>query len=177
MKNRYSVVAARASDVPRLPMIELAAATLLAGQAPAAVLAETTSLAQLELARRHGRLWVALCEGQPVGFAHVELIEPGVAHLQEIDVMPAHGRRGLGRALVTAVCGWAAAHKYRAVTLTTFRDVPWNMPFYARLGFVEVLPHELTPALRSLLDKEAQAGLAPERRVAMQQRVGVSSAS
>jgi hypothetical protein len=24
---------------------------------------------------------------------------------------------------------------YPAVTLTTFRDVPWNAPFYTRLGF------------------------------------------
>ncbi len=47
--------------------------------------------------------------------------------------------------------------------LTTFRDVPWNMPFYARLGFDEVAPNELTPALRAVLADEARRGLDPAR--------------
>lgn len=170
MDTSYSIVAARATDVPQLPLIELAAATLLAGHAPAAALAETTSVAQLDRARRDGRLWVALRDDLPVGFAHVELIEPGAAHLQEVDVLPAHGRRGIGRALVSAVCSWSAWRGYGTVSLTTFRDVPWNMPFYARLGFNEMLPHELTPALRSILNAEVHAGLDATRRVAMRWR-------
>jgi hypothetical protein len=41
------------------------------------------------------------------------------------------------------------------------------MPFYARLGFEEIPPEELTPALLSVVDDETRRGLDPSRRVAM----------
>ena len=163
----YRIAAARPCDLPLLPAIELAAATLLAGHAPASVLAETTSQADLENAQQRGHLWVALADGVPVGFAHIEVLAPGIAHLEEVDVHPEHGRRGLGRRLVLAACQWAATNGYSWVTLTTFREVPWNMPFYARLGFEEIPPEELTPALLSVVDDETRRGLDPSRRVAM----------
>lgn len=167
MTPEYKITAARPSDLPRLPAIELAAARLLAGHAPESVLTETTSQEELQDARRRGHLWVALADDVPVGFAHAEILEPGVAHLEEIDVHPEHARRGLGTSLVMAVCAWAAAGGYRAVTLTTFRDVPFNMPFYARLGFEVIPPAELSPALRSVVQAETRRGLNPARRVAM----------
>lgn len=168
---RYTIVRARPGDVPRLAAIELAAAALLEGHAPAAVLREVTEGSRLQGAQRQGRLWVALAGSRPVGFAHVELLEPGSAHLEEIDVHPDHGRRGLGRRLVAEVCRWAARLGHRGVTLTTFRDVPWNAPFYARLGFVEIPPAELSPALDAVLRREALAGIDRTRRVAMRWRV------
>ncbi len=163
----YTIARARPKDLAVLPAIELAAARLLVGHAPESVLNETTSDEVLNTAQRHGHLWVALADDVPVGFAHIEVIEPTVAHLEEIDVHPQHGRRGLGTKLVRAICAWAIAAGYHSVTLTTFRDVPWNMPFYARLGF-EVIPSEaLSPALRSVVQDETRRGLDPTRRVAM----------
>ena len=163
----YTITAARPSDVPLLPAIELAAATLLAEHAPASVLAETTSPVELADAQRRGHLWVALADEAPVGFAHIKVREPGAAHLEEIDVHPEHGRRGLGTRLVIAACQWAAGNGYSFVTLTTFRDVRWNQPFYARLGFEEIPPEALSPALLSVIDEERRRGLDPGRRVAM----------
>ena len=165
--HRYRVVHARPHDLPLLPAIELAAARLLTGHAPAAVLAETTTQFAFREAWRHGRLWVALADHVPVGFAHVVVREPGVAHLEELDVHPEHGRRGLGRWLVTTVCTWAMSRGFSAVTLTTFRDVPWNMPFYQRLGFGVVPSGEISPALLSVVIDEYRRGLDPERRVVM----------
>ena len=164
---KYQIAAARPHDLALLPAIELAAARLLSGHAPESVLSEATSQEDFEHALRQGHLWVALVEDVPVGFAQVKVLEPTVAHLDEIDVHPEHGRRGLGGRLVTAVCGWAAASGYRSVTLSTFRNVPWNMPFYARLGF-EVIPQdELSAALRSVVQDEARRGLDLGRRVVM----------
>ena len=163
----YEIAAAQPHDLPLLPAIELAAATLLAGRAPASVLAETTTQAVLEDAQQRGHLWVALADGVPVGFAHIELLEPGLAHLEEIDVHPEHGRRGLGRRLVSTVCRWAATSGYSGVTLTTFRDVPWNMPFYARLGFEEIPLKELSPGLLCVIEDEARRGLDPRLRAVM----------
>ena len=166
----YRIALARASDLPQLAAIELSAATLLAGHAPESVLTETTSHDVFTAAQRAGHLWVALSGDAPVGFAHVVVLEPAVAHLEEIDVLPEHGRRGLGSRLVMAVCDWAESAGYRSVTLTTFRDVPWNMPFYARLGFEVIPPEALSPALQSVVRDETRRGLDPTRRVAMRRR-------
>ena len=163
----YVITAARTKDLPLLPEIEVAAARLLAGHAPDSVLTEVTPDEVLNSAQAHGHLWVALADDVPVGFAHVEVLEPTVAHLEEVDVHPEHGRRGLGKRLVMAVCAWAAGAGYREVTLTTFRDVPFNMPFYARLGFEVIPPEERASALRLVVQDETRRGLDPARRVTM----------
>ena len=167
MTPKYRVTAARPEDLSRLAAIELAAAQLLTGHAPESVLRETTSPDVLTQAQRDGHLWVALGDDVPVGFAHVEIVERDAVHLEEIDVHPDHGRRGLGARLIGHVCHWAASKGYDAVTLTTFRDVPWNSPFYARLGFEVVPPEKVSASLREIIEDEERRGLDPSRRVVM----------
>jgi len=163
----YEIRPARPVDLPYLGPIELAAAQLLAGHAPASVLNETTNEAELLEAQRQGLLWVAVADNVPVGFAHLKFLEPGTVHLAEIDVQPDHGRRGIGTQLLRAVCDWSATNSCRYVTLTTFREVRWNMPFYARFGFEAIPSAGLTPALLSIIVDEARRGLDTDRRVAM----------
>jgi GNAT superfamily N-acetyltransferase len=99
---------------------------------------------------------VLLVAGRPpVGFAAVTVID-GLAHLAQVSVLPAFGRRGIGGALVEQACRWAVGAGHQAVTLNTFREVPWNAPFYARLGFREVAP---SGELRALRDAERRIGL------------------
>ena len=62
------------------------------------------------------------------------------AHLEQLSVHPDHAGHGIGRALLRAGCAWAAEHGYAEITLATYRDVPWNGPFYASEGFVESGP-------------------------------------
>ncbi|MES1245097.1 MAG: GNAT family N-acetyltransferase [Acidobacteriota bacterium] len=171
MESQYTITTARQEHVTALSEIELSAAVLLRGHAPESVLREFTPERQLREAQQVGRLWVALAGETPVGFALVEMLAHDLPHLQEIDVAPQHGRRGLGTALVRAVCDWAARSGFRELTLTTFRLVPWNMPFYARMGFEEILPDELRSEIRSVLNDEADRGLDPAARVAMIYRV------
>jgi len=163
----YRVSKARPEHLACLPAVERAAARLLAGHAPESALTETTSPETFAKAQRAGHLWVVLADETPVGLAYVETIEPDSVHLEEIDVHPAHGRRGLGTMLLLHVCRWAALQGYESVTVTTFRDVPWNMPFYARLGFVVVPRQDLSPALRSVVQDEDRRGLDASRRVVM----------
>jgi len=171
----YTIALARVRDLPALPAIELAAARLLVGQAPESVLTETTSHEELRDAQRLGHLWIALLDDQPRGFAHVKILETGHAHLAEIDVHPDHGRRGLGTQLVMAVCAWAARQGYASVTLTTFRNVAFNMPFYERLGF-EVIPATLvSSALRGVVNDETRRGLDPSNRVVMRRSCRISA--
>jgi len=96
--------------------------------------------------------------GTPVGFASVEALD-GAAHLAQLSVDAEFGRRGIGRGLLAAVIGWARRGGLPAVTLTTYRDVPWNGPFYRRYGFVDLDESELTPGLRAHRDQEIAMGL------------------
>ena len=168
----YEIRRALAEDLPLLPDIERRAAVLLAGQnLPTSVLEETTPHEKFREAMQHGLLWAAVDEaGQPVGFAHAESHGEAL-HLAELDVIPEHGRKGLGRRLVETVCRCAHERGFAEVTLTTFRDLPFNAPFYERLGFEPVPSDALTPILVAIVKDETQRGLPAERRVVMRRRV------
>ncbi|PPK69606.1 GNAT family N-acetyltransferase [Actinokineospora auranticolor] len=88
----------------------------------------------------------------------------GCGHIAQVTVDPAYRGRGLGRELVDHFERWARAAGLAALTLTTFRDVPWNRPYYERIGFRVIQP---TPELRELVALEAEEGLDPELRVCM----------
>jgi ribosomal protein S18 acetylase RimI-like enzyme len=119
----------------------------------------------LEKASTEQRAWVAVdVGGSIVGFA-VAWVVDGEGHLDELAVVPAHGRCGVGRALVDEVVVWTEAQELTSITLTTFRDVPWNGPYYDKLGFHVV--SMLTPALQALVDEQATWGLEPSLRVVM----------
>jgi GNAT superfamily N-acetyltransferase len=140
---------------------------LLRGYAPQSVLNEATDGGTFAEAARQGLLWVALAGDAPVGFALVKMLAGDLPHLNEVDVEPSHGRRGLGTALVRTVCEWATSSGFSMLTLTTFREVPWNLAFYARLGFVEIPQDVLRPELVAVVSEEAARGLAPEMRAVM----------
>lgn len=92
-------------------------------------------------------------------------------HLKELAVDPAHGRRGLGSAMLAAVVAQAARDGHSGVTLSTFRDVPFNAPFYAARGFLE-LPRRAAPeGLRRVFADEVPPGINPRTRVLMLHRV------
>ncbi|MEU5724471.1 GNAT family N-acetyltransferase [Micromonospora sp. NPDC047738] len=121
--------------------------------------------------QRAGRVWVAVNTGdRPVAFVVVDLVD-GCAHVEQLSVDPAYARRGIGRGLLDHVAGWAAARGLPALTLTTFRSVPWNGPYYTRCGFRELTGAEVTPGLAGLLAAEAALGLDPAERIAMRRPV------
>ena len=114
-----------------------------------------------------GRSWVAVDEhDEPIGYAVVDLVD-GRAHLEQISVMPDRQGRGIGRALIEQVQSWAVAHGCAHLTLTTYRDVLWNGPLYAHLGFVELTVDQIGPELARLQGIESAHGLDPSTRIAM----------
>jgi GNAT superfamily N-acetyltransferase len=92
----------------------------------------------------------------PVGFVQVEEID-GLAYIVELAVIPRWMRQGIGSALLERACEWARGRGYRAITLTTYADVPWNAPFYARRGFVEIT--EFGPGVQAEREQERELGL------------------
>lgn len=102
----------------------------------------------------------------PVGFAHVADIA-GRAHLEQLAVHPEWMGRGYGTALLEAACRTACERGHRELTLTTYADVPWNAPFYARRGF-EVVDEGHGDHVRRQLQSERDLGLESHgRRVFM----------
>ena len=73
----------------------------------------------------------------------------------------------MGRALLAHAADHAREEGLTALTLTTFTDVPWNAPYYARLGFRPLPEADLTPGLREIRRAEAAHGLNRWPRVCM----------
>ncbi|WP_336214039.1 GNAT family N-acetyltransferase [Enterobacter sp. P82] len=156
----------RCDEVFALPAIERAAGERFRRYPELAWLAdgEVISAEQhLEYAER-GQSWLALANDRPVGFILTEAHSSSL-FIVELSVALDWQGKGIGRQLIACVADHARKLGLTSLTLTTFRDVPWNAPFYARLGFEQIA--ELTPELRQKRDDEAAHGLAYESRCAM----------
>lgn len=132
---------ARASDLRHLAAIEDSGGPQFAehfGDAIEPVLL-APAVSGLDRVARPGFVLVAHVDDQapPVGFVHVLEID-GHAHLEQLSVRPEHQGQGIGTALVRAATAEAGRLGFDRISLCTYRDVPWNGPFYARLGFREV---------------------------------------
>ncbi len=164
----YRIAAARRSHLAAIPVIERAAARLFSERdLPPHIRYRVTDRKTLLRAQRDGRLWVALAAREGVvGFALADTMDND-AFLDEVDVKPDHGRRGIGKRLVEAVIDWATAQGRAGLTLVTFRHLPWNAPFYSSLGFRMLGEEELSCSVRERLQQEQAAGIDPGKRVAM----------
>ena len=171
MQDDYEIRAARADELQVLQSIEDDAGRLYGSVGmpddlpglPAELLRE--GLAQ-------GLLWVVAPRGRAaVGFA-LCWIRGDAMHLRELDVHPAHGRRGLGARLLDHVAAQARERGCRRVTLTTFSEVPWNRPYYERHGFECMAEAKLPVWLAAEREHEVRQGLDRWQRVAMQRVLG-----
>ena len=171
----YTIRLAGPGDVAALAAVERQAVRLFEGWTGETgltpeMLEKVSSVEELDGARQRGHLWVATSGEAIVGFAQA-LILDDAAHLDEIDVVPEHTRKGIGSRLIETVCEWARQAGYPRITLSTFRDVPWNRPFYQRRGFRVVDPRRLPPQHRDLVAAEQSRGLRADLRVVMERRL------
>ena len=168
------VRAPREDELPGLVELEAAAQTTFGepGGIPEIAGDEPWPVEWLQRFTTRDRAWVALADGDDVPVAYL-VAEPvdGFLHVEQVSVHPRAARRGFGRALVDHVAGVARADGVPALTLTTFAEVPWNAPYYERLGFRVVPDAELTPGLRRIVDAEAAMGLDRWPRVVMRRDV------
>jgi GNAT superfamily N-acetyltransferase len=174
--SEYRIRAARPDEIALLKEIENKAGEMFSGLG----LIEDESLdtgVPNEFVRQSielGQAWVICSDGDtPIGFVLVLALD-GNIHVEEIDVLPEFGRRGLGAQLIEHVCEWAAAKGYKAVTLSTFRDIPWNGPFYRKHGFRDLTEVEWTPGMHEFRRNEVRQGLLVSARVFMRRELGVS---
>lgn len=153
-------------DAGALPAVECSAGEAFRALPDLAWIAD----GEVQSARRHreliaaGLALVAELSGRPVGFLNAEIFGNRL-HLWQIAVHADHQGQGIGTRLLRRAIREAAARGLHAMTLTTFREVSWNEPYYRRLGFVPL--QAPSGHLRRILADEARAGLPMERRCAM----------
>ncbi|MBW3085660.1 hypothetical protein KEM60_01864 [Austwickia sp. TVS 96-490-7B] len=93
-----------------------------------------------------------------VGFVRVDRVD-GVPHVEQLSVLPEYRGYRIGAALLDAAAQWAKSDGADRMTLCTFRDVPWNGPYYARLGWTLLPEPDYGPGLLRLRQNEIEAGL------------------
>ncbi|HTU84329.1 MAG TPA: GNAT family N-acetyltransferase [Solirubrobacteraceae bacterium] len=134
---------------------------------PEIAAAEPPSIAELDSFVNRNAAWVAVDEvDRPVAYLLCDEID-GCVHIEQVSVAPDQARRGLGAALIDRLAADAHAKGQPFLTLTTFRDVPWNAPYYTRLGFVALEPTDQGPELRALVEREHKTIPNAAPRVAM----------
>ncbi|MEV7084732.1 GNAT family N-acetyltransferase [Streptomyces sp. NPDC093085] len=165
------------ADLPVLQEIEGAAGEAFRALGMAGIADDAPpSLAVLEGYRSKEGAWVAGLPGigegagRPVAYLLDEPVD-GAAHIEQVSVHPDAARLGIGRALIDHLAVRARGAGLTALTLTTFAAVPWNAPYYARLGFRTLPEDRLTDGLRAIRRAEAAHGLDRWPRVCMRREL------
>lgn len=172
MNQAYSIRPGNIADLPLLPRIEIAAASLFPdADLPLHLRYKAKEKSTLRKAVESHRLWVACdASGTAVGFALADEVG-GLAYLEELDVHPDHMRRGLGKQLIAAVIRWATEGGFPVLRLVTFSHLPWNAPYYASQGFVTLASDAIEPEYQQLIDEDTAVGIDPANRVVMELRL------
>ncbi|MBP0594408.1 GNAT family N-acetyltransferase [Paraburkholderia sp. LEh10] len=119
---------------------------------------------------RASEVIVAQCEGACVGFVMFAMLRTRI-YVEALDVLPQHAGRRIGAALLDRVDARARETGATHVDLSTFRDVPWNAPYYGRLGFSVLEDDELDAALLRIRKLRIARGVDETRRVFMRRTV------
>jgi GNAT superfamily N-acetyltransferase len=160
------------ADLRRIQEIETAAGELFRTVGMDAIADDPPpTVEQLNAYVAAGTAWVATePAGRVAGYILVET-HGCWAHIEQVTVHPEHGRRGIGAALIVQVDQWAVERGLERLSLTTFRDVPWNAPYYQRLGFRHLPGTERPAWLRGVVEREKRHGLALWPRTVMSRGV------
>lgn len=93
-------------------------------------------------------------------------------HIDQVTVHPDFAGRRIGAKLIEVANDHAVRLGQEQLSLTTFETVPWNAPYYVRLGFTTVPEHALSPEMSRILDEESENSPAGWKRIVMTRRAG-----
>ncbi|OAG74487.1 Acetyltransferase (GNAT) family protein [Gluconobacter japonicus] len=168
-KQSFQIRDARLKEVEQLQTIEISAAQSFRSVPALNWIAASDAMSADTHRRsiRTGTCWVAVnTVDTPVGFL-TAFVDRNDVHILEMSVASPWQRCGIGKALLQHLTQWALREKLTCITLTTFQEVPWNAPFYSKMGFVILLNKDLDQRLVSVLDREHDQGFPKGSRCAM----------
>jgi predicted N-acetyltransferase YhbS len=159
-----AIRSAQPAEIEAVREIERASAQRFVGLMDA-IAADEPSPAIL-LARRvgDGGLLVATVDEVLAAFVMFRPLEDRL-YVEQIDVLPAFAGRRLGRGPAGRRLGAREDPGLVRAGLSTFREVPWNAPYYRRLGFVAL--EALTPGLLAIRAEHLARGLDESQRLFM----------
>lgn len=171
----YQLCGAALEEIPDLVRIDLAAGKLFAGtgllpeaelsdHVPEDVLAAAISAGHLHTVRDY--------KGRLAGFA-LTSVRRRALYLDQISVHPGHGRKGLGAALLARVMAEAKERGLKTVLLSTFRELPWNAPFYKRHGFRILPKRRYETWMLQIEEAQAARGIDVSKRCFMIRKPGL----
>lgn len=117
----------------------------------------------LQTALMQNSLWVDEQDGTLAGFLCAHRTG-ALLYIDELAVAADYQGLGAGRALMECCLG-AAQDRFDGIALTTDRELPWNAPFYAQLGFA--IWDDPPASTAAKLAEEIAHGFDPHRRYAM----------
>jgi len=117
-------------------------------------------------AHKNKTLWVAFKNNDPIGFLAATPVDKNL-HIEELSVMFDHQGQGVGKQLIQAIITESHTRKHSQISLTTDALIPWNKPFYERLGFQEIALDDCQTDLSKILIKDKGHSDTPENRIAM----------
>jgi len=158
---------ATAADLDTLAILEVRAGQVFHSVGMSEVADDVPDQEALRRGQEQGLIWVAEVAGEIAGYIVATVLD-GNAHIGQVSVAPAYARQRIGRLLISHVEDWGMRHSRPATTLTTFRDVPWNAPYYATLGYRELTGSEIGSEVSAEMNHEASLpGIDASRRCAM----------
>ena len=120
----------------------------------------------LEARAESGQLYVAIGDDGTVAGFLIWSPKDGLAYIEEVSVHPDHAGHRLAARMIDRLAEDVKG-RHPALTLATFRDVEWNAPYYARLGFVELSAKRVGPQHQISWKEQAKNGLDMTRRLFM----------
>ncbi len=131
-------------DIPAIIEVELSASALFMNTHMDWAVGEVSTPEELAAPIEQGHVWVAEHDHEIAGYLCGEPLGDHF-YIEEVSVAAGYQRRGIGRLLIVTVADEARRQGFSALSLTTDRTLPWNAPYYERLGF-RTLTSEQTPS-------------------------------
>lgn len=103
-------------------------------------------------------IWLVELRGEPVGFLRAKPVDD-VLYCAEMSVLRHHHGKGLGEKLMSHFIKFARSNGFSGVAGITYKDVPWNGPYYRRLGLNYLDKNLIGPELLAIMSSDAEFAL------------------
>jgi len=153
----YSIRPADSDDIARMIAADIAASELFRPTGLIYDMAPVPNGVPAQILRdalKDDNVIAADFNGLAIGFVLMSVQGESDYYLDQLSVDPAHGRKGIGSALVQACLQRAETLGHKNVYLSTFRTLAWNGPFYKKLGFKELPRRKLADWMLEIEDAQ-----------------------
>lgn len=153
--------AADAADAEALSAIEDNAATVfrqLGGSFAKIDFSALTPEFYVDAISQNQIIWLVELRGEPVGFLRAKPVDD-ILFCAEMSVQKHHHGKGLGEKLINHFMNYAKSDGFSGVAGITYKNVPWNGPYYQRLGFDYLEDAQIGEELRAIKTSEIENAL------------------